>query len=108
MLLLADSAGASPPPWLSRRWHLVLTALLCPSCEAAIPLLPTGPAGLLPTCEQGLPLEAACVQKPAGESTVCPTTTLQPRSRFSNGLSRLWTTGFVLDVPQPGGAQSAQ
>lgn len=31
-------------------------ALLCPSCEASVPLLLTGPAGLLPRRVRGLPL----------------------------------------------------
>lgn len=50
-----QACRASPAlvhPWLA----LVLTALRCPSCEAAGPLLPTGPAGLLLQAVQGLPL----------------------------------------------------
>ena len=68
LLLLAACALAAaprpavPPPALVHPWlALVLTALRCPSCEAAGPLLPTGPAGLLLSCAGPALVAAGCL-----------------------------------------------
>lgn len=98
-------ACRASPALVHPRLALVLTALRCPSCEAAGPLLPTGPAGLLLSAVQGLPLWllAACVQKASPRAHGAPHPHAAAQEPLRQWFIRIRTAGFLLDTPRPGG-----